>query len=189
MGEVRAKLDRGAIVWTIFIIWSIFTSIQMFSLIHCYHLSTTPATFNTSDSVAALKLTATLARINKRKWSLRKRKNHTKLFAIAEDFRFSIQGSPALWQPFFPNKLHRQTFLKLQYTLAPEEELCFNDNSAFRGRNPTKFWIFLIIVIQISSLFIHVSNFKITITNLNSKFCTYYLKSWYFPNNSVYNFL
>ena len=38
-------------------------------------------------------------------------------------------------------------------------------------------------------LFINVINFKITITNLNSKFCIYYLKSWCFLNNSVSNFL
>ena len=60
------------------IVWSIFTSIQIFSLIHCY-LSTTPAPilswayfntpeilFNRSDSVVVLWLAATLARINKR---------------------------------------------------------------------------------------------------------------------------
>ena len=83
MGGIRAKLDGGAIVWIIFM-WSIFTSIQIFSLIYCHHLSTTPATilswgyfdtpailFKTSDSVAVLWLTATLARINKRKWSFR----------------------------------------------------------------------------------------------------------------------
>ena len=85
IGEFRAKLDCGARVWTIFIIWSIFTSIQIFSLIHCYHLPTTPAPilswvyfntpailFNTSDSMAVLWLAATLARINERLWSLKK---------------------------------------------------------------------------------------------------------------------
>ena len=45
------------------------------------------------------------------------------------------------------------------------------------------------LLIQMSSLFIHVTNFKITITNLNSKFCICYLKSWYFLNNSVSKFL
>ena len=45
------------------------------------------------------------------------------------------------------------------------------------------------LLIQMSSLFIHVTNFKITITNLHSKFCIYYLKSWYFLNNWVSNFL
>ena len=185
--------------------WSIFTSIQIFSLIHCY-LSTTPAPilswayfntpailFNTSDSVAVLWLAATLARINKRKWSLKKEKIKQNLNAIAEDFSLKklvyIQGSPALCQPFFPYKPHTQTFLTFQSKWAPEEELCLNNNSAFRGRNSTKFWIFWIIVIQMSSLFIHVTNFKITITNLNSKFCIYYLKSWYFLNNWVSNFL
>ena len=43
------------------------------------------------------------------------------------------------------------------------------------------------LLIQKSSLFIHVTNFKIT--NLNSKFCIYYLKSWHFLNNWVSNFL
>ena len=45
------------------------------------------------------------------------------------------------------------------------------------------------LLIQMSSLFIHVTNFKITIANLNSKFCIYYLKSWYFLNNWVSNHL
>ena len=90
---------------------------------------------------------------------------------------------------FYPNKPHTQTFLTIQPKWTPEEELCLNNNSAFRGRNSTKFWIFWIIVIQMSSLFIHVTNFKITITNLNSKFCIYYLKSWHFLNNWVSNFL
>ena len=45
------------------------------------------------------------------------------------------------------------------------------------------------LLIQMSSLFIHVTNFKITITNLNSKFYIYYLKSWHFLNNWVSNFL
>ena len=85
--------------------------------------------------------------------------------------------------------LINQTFLTFQSKWASEEELCLNNNSAFRGRNSTKFWIFWIIVIQMSSLFIHVTNFKIAITNLNSKLCIYYLKSWYFLNNSVSNFL
>ena len=44
-------------------------------------------------------------------------------------------------------------------------------------------------LIQMSSLFIHVTNFKITITNLNSKFCIYDTKLWHFLNNRVSNFL
>ena len=44
------------------------------------------------------------------------------------------------------------------------------------------------LLIQMSSL-IHVTNFKITITNLNSKFCVCYLKFWHFLNNWVSNFL
>ena len=172
------------------IVWSILTSIQIFSLIHRYHLSTTPAPilsgayfntpaifFNTSASVAVLWLAATLARTNKRKWSLKKWKNQAKLNAIADDFNFKkfvyIQCRPALCQSFFPNKPPPQTFLTLQSKWAREEELCLhkglNNNSAFRGRNSTK-----------SSLFIHITNFKITITDLNWKFCIYYLKSCYF---------
>ena len=122
---------------------------------------------------------------------IKKRKNQAKLNAIAEDFSLKklvyIQGSPALCQPFFPYKPHTQTFLTFQSKWAPEEELCLNNNSAFRGRNSTKFWITWIIAIQISSLFILITNFKITITKLNSKFCIY-LKSWYFLNNWVSNF-
>ena len=108
------------------IVGSIFTSIQIFSLIHCY-LSTTPAPilswayfntpailFNRSDSVAVLWLAATLARINKRKWSLKKEKIKQNLNAIAEDFSLKklvyIQGSPALCQPFFPFKPHTKLF-------------------------------------------------------------------------------
>ena len=45
------------------------------------------------------------------------------------------------------------------------------------------------LLIQMSSLCLHVTNFKATITNLNSKFCIYYLKSWHFLNNWVSNFL
>ena len=45
------------------------------------------------------------------------------------------------------------------------------------------------LLIQMSSLFIHVTNFKITIPNLNLKFCIYYLKFWHFLNNWVSNFL
>ena len=45
------------------------------------------------------------------------------------------------------------------------------------------------LLIQMSSLFIQVTNFKITITNLNSKFCVYYLKSWHFLINWVSNLL
>ena len=99
------------------IVWFIFTSIQIFSLIYHYDLSSTPAPilsgayldtlailFNTSDLVTVLWL-ATLARIYKRKWSLKKRKIQAKLNAIAEDFSFKkfvyIEGSPALCQPFF----------------------------------------------------------------------------------------
>ena len=124
---------------------------------------------------------------------IKKRKNQSRLNAIADDFSFKklvyIQGSPSLCQPMFPYKPHTQTFLTPQSKCSLEQELCLNNNSVFRGRNSTKFWIFWIIVIQMSSLFIHVTNFKITITNLNSKFCIYYLKSWHFLNNWVSNFL
>ena len=122
---------------------------------------------------------------------IKKRKNQAKLNAIAEDFSLKklvyIQGSPALCQPFFPYKPHTQTFLTFQSKWAPEEELCLNNNSAFRDRYSSSELSELLI--QMSSLFIHVTNFKITITNLNSKFCIYYLKSWHFLNNSVSNFL
>ena len=143
------------------IVWSIFTSIQIFSLIHCY-LFTTPAPilswayfntpailFNRSDWVALLWLAATLARIIKRKWSLKKEKIKQNLNAIAEDFSLKkivyIQGSPALCQPFFSYQPHTQTFLTFQSKRAPEEELFLNNNSAFRGWYSTKFWIIWII--------------------------------------------
>ena len=143
------------------IVRSILTSIQIFSLIHCYHPTipapilswayfNTPAIlFNRSDSVAVLWLAATRARINKRKWSLKKKKTKQDLNAIAEDFSLKkivyIQSFAALCQPFFPYKPHTQTFLSFQSKWAPEEELCFNNNSAFRGRCWTKFWIIWII--------------------------------------------
>ena len=62
------------------------------------------------------------------------------LIAIAEDLKeiVYIQGSPALCQPCFPYKSHTQTFLTFQSKQAPEEELCLNNNSAFRGRCSTK---------------------------------------------------
>ena len=129
-------------------------SIQIFSFIHCY-LSTTPAPilswvyfntpailFNKSDSVAVLWLVATYGRINKRKWSLKKEK-------IKQNFNLKkivyIQGSSALCQPFFSYQPHTQTFLTFHSKWAPEEELCLNNNSAFRGRYSTKFWIIWII--------------------------------------------
>ena len=134
---------------------SIFTSIQIFSFIHCY-LSTTPAPilswayfntpailFNRSDSIVILWLAATLARKNKRKWSLEKEKIKQNLNPIAEDFSLKkivyIEGSPALCQPFFLYKPHTQTFLTFQSNWAPEEELCLNNNSAFRGQYSAKF--------------------------------------------------
>ena len=45
------------------------------------------------------------------------------------------------------------------------------------------------LLIQMSNLFIQVTNFKIITTNLNSKFCIYYLKSCHFLNNWLFNFL
>ena len=102
---------------------------------------------------------------------IKKRKNQAKLNAIAEDFSLKklvyIQGSPALCQPFFPYKPHTETFLTFQSKWAPEEELCLNDNSAFRGRYSELFEL----LIQMSCLFIDVTNFKITIANLSSKLC------------------
>ena len=89
---------------------------------------------------------------------------------------------------YFHNKPHTQTFLTFQSKWATDEEH-WRNNSTLRGRYSTKFWIFWIIVTQMSTLFIHVTNFKISFTNLNSKFCIYYLKSWYFLNNWVSNFL
>ena len=187
------------------IVWFIFTSIQLFSFIHCFHLSTTPAPilswayfntpailFNRSDSVAVLWLAATLARINKRKWSLKKEKIKQNLNAIAEDFSLKkivyIQGSPTCANHFFLlnhthrlfwhsnlNEPQRKNFVLIiiqlsEVDIQPSSEL-------------------FELLIQMSSLFIHVTNFKITITNLNSKFCIYYLKSWHFLNNWVSNFL
>ena len=151
------------------IVWSIFTSIQIFSLIQCYHLSTTPAPilsgayfntpailFNTSASLVVLWLVATLARTNKRKWSLKKWKNQAKLNAIAENFNFKkfvyIQGFPALCQSVFPNKWRTQTFLTLRSKWSREEKLCLNNNSAFRGQNSTKFWVIVIQMFIVSHL-------------------------------------
>ena len=139
------------------IVWSIFTNIQIFSLVHCY-LSTTPAPifswayfntlatlFNRSDLVTVLWLAATLSRINKRKWSLKKEKISQNVNAIAEDFSLKkivyVQVSPALCQPFFSSKPHMQTILIFQSKWAPEQELCLNNNLTFRGRYSTKFWI------------------------------------------------
>ena len=39
------------------------------------------------------------------------------------------------------------------------------------------------LLIQMSGLFIHVANLKIIISNLNPKFCIYFLQSWHFLNN------
>ena len=163
-----------------YIEWSIFTSIQIFSLISSLssfhdpspissglYFNTPAILFNTSDSVTVLWLVATLAKINKRKWSLKKWKSQAKLNAIAEDFSFKkfvyIESSHALCRSFFPNKPHTQTFLTLQSKWTPEEEPC------------------------LISLFIYINNFKISITNFNSKFCIYYLKLNYKHTCSSYN--
>ena len=136
-----------------------YSNIQSYSLLSFHDPSTqTPswAYFDTpaillsrSDSVGVLWLAATLARINKRKWSLKIEKVKKNLNTIAEDFSSEkivyIQGSPALWQPFFPCKPHMQTFLTFQSKWAPEDELCLNNNLAFRGRYSTKSWIIWII--------------------------------------------
>ena len=70
----------------------------------------------------------------------KKRKNHAKLNAIAEDFKKLIYFQEFLifGKPFFPNKPHMQTFLMLQSKWAPEEELFLNNNSAFRVQINTK---------------------------------------------------
>ena len=131
-------------------------------------------------------------RISKRKWSLKEEKIKQNLSAIAEDFSLKkivyIQGSPALFEPFFLinhrhkpfwnsnlNEPQRRNFVLIitqlsEVDIQPSSEL-------------------LELLIQMSSLFIHVNNFKITITNLNSKLCIYYLKSWHFIDNWVSNFL
>ena len=184
---------------------SIFASIQIFSHIHCYHLSTTPEPilswayfntpailFNTSDSVAVLWLAATLARINKRKWSLKKEKIKQNLNAIAEDFSLKklvyIQGSPALCQPFFPFKPHTKLFWHSSLNEPQRKNFVLIIIQLSEvGIQPSSELFELLI--QMSSLLIHVTNFKITITNLNLKMCIYYLKSWHFLNNSVSNFL
>ena len=86
------------------IVWSIFTSIQIFSLIHSYHLSTTPATilsgayFNTPRNFV------------QHFWF---GGGFVVEIAIPEDFYFKkfvyIQDSPALCQPF-SNKPHPRNF-------------------------------------------------------------------------------
>ena len=70
-----------------------------------------------------------------------------------------------------------KTVLTLQYKWAQEEELCLNNNSAFRGRNSTRFWV---TVMQISSLFIHITNFLRTANPIQTSASYYYLKHWYF---------
>ena len=148
--------------------------------------------FNRSDSVTVLWLAATLARINKRKWSLKKEKTKQNLNAIGEDFSSKkilyIHGSPALCQPFFSYQSHTQTFLTFQSKWAPEKKnfaLIIIPLSEVNIQPSSELFE---LFIRMSSLFIHVTNFKIAITNLNSKFCIYYLKSWDFLNNWVSNF-
>ena len=99
------------------IVWSIFTSIQIFSLIHCY-LSTTPAQI-----------------------------------------------------------CHERTLILQQY--------CSTDLAQWRLYD----WWQRLLERKKESDHDHVTNFKITITNLNLKFCIYYLKSWNFLNNWMSNFL
>ena len=179
-------------------VWSIFTSIQVFSLIHCYFSTTTapilswayfntPAIlFNRSDSVAALSLAATLARTTK------KEKIKQNLNTIAEGFSLKkivdIKGSPALCQPFFPHKPHVQTFWHSNLNEHQRKNFVLIITYLSEVYIQPSSELFELLI-QISSPFIHVTNFKITITNLNSKFCIYYLKSWHFLNDWVSNIL
>ena len=141
--------------------------------------------FNTSASVVVLWLATMLVRTNKRKWSWKKWRNQAKINAIAEDFFFNkfVKFTICLYSrlpswPFFPNKKHTQTFLTLQSKWAREEKLCLYSDSAFRGWNSTKFWI---IVMQIPSLFIHITSFlRTSTTPVETSTSNYYLKSWYF---------
>ena len=94
----------------------------------------------------------------------------------------------ALSEPFFPYKPHTQTFLTFQSKWAQRKNFVLIIIQLSEvGIQPSSELFELLI--QMSSLFIHVTNFKITITNLNSKFCIYYLKSCHFLNNWVFNFL
>ena len=94
----------------------------------------------------------------------------------------------ALSEPFFPYKPHTQTFLTFQSKWAQRKNFVLIIIQLSEvGIQPSSELFELLI--QMSSLFIHVTNFKITITNLNSKFYIYYLKYWHFLNNWVFNFL
>ena len=94
-----------------------------------------------------------------------------------------IQSFPPLCQPFFPNKPHTLTVQTFQSKWAREEKLCLYNNSVFRGRNSTKFWI---IVIQMSGLFSHITNFlrtsRMPVQNFYILLLSYIL---IFPNNWV----
>ena len=85
--------------------------------------------------MAVLWLAATLAKINKRKGSLKKGKLKLNLNANAEDLKkiVYIQGSSALCQPFFPYKPHTQTYLTFQSKWTPEEEPCLNKIQPLEG--------------------------------------------------------
>ena len=122
--------------------------------------------FNTSASVAVLWLATTLARTNKRKWSLKKKKrrgNQAKLSAIAEDFYFNkfvkfttclnSRLSSSVPTIFFLINYRRKLFW--HSNLNEPERKNFVFIITFRGRNSTMFWI---IVMQMYSLFIHITN-------------------------------
>ena len=145
--------------------------------------------------LSVLWLAITLARTNKRKWLLKKWRNQAKLNAIAEDFYFNkfVKFTICLYSrlPYsvpiiFPNKPHTQYFLTLQSKRAREEKLSLYNNSAFSNPDSTKFWI---IVMQISSLFIHITNFLRTSTIPIQNFCILLLPPiLMFSNNRVSTF-
>ena len=98
MSKVRAKLDLGAIALTIFtkcVHIHTYSNIQSHSLLSSFNEPGTNFVFNTpnilcnTSASVVLWLATTLARTNKRKWSLKNGKIKQNLMQFQEYFKFN----------------------------------------------------------------------------------------------------
>ena len=107
-----------------------------------------------------------LARINKKRWSLKKEKIKQNLNVIAEDFSLKklvyIQSFRALCQPFFLINCTRKLFWHSNLNEPQRKNFVLITIQLSEVNIQPSFELFELLI-QMSSLFIHVSYSKITI--------------------------